>query len=712
MKIEKVHIRNFRKLKDCQIEFEEKQTIFVGANNSGKTTAMNALRWFLSENTFSMQDFTATSWKDINEIGKLWGTKSADLNDLSVDKWFAILPSMDVWLYIPKNEIYYVYDLLPSLDWEGNYVGARLCYQPSDIKKLYSDFIEAINKVKDIKSVHGEDINLYPQNLLDFLSHGNNLSKYFKIVAYLLDEAKDYDGDIIDNHYELSQNPFKGLIKIDFIEALREFTEAEGKNQTEIDTLSKQLQNYYNNHLDPSENIQEDNYDLIKVIEQTNDVFDSTLKKAFESPIEELQKVNYPGFHSPKLEIHSYANPHDSITHESAVQFAIPTETEQSDLKLSEKYNGLGYRNLISMYFRIMQFRDNWLHVKKHQQEEYKIEPIHLIMIEEPEAHLHAQAQQVFIREVYNGLTNCDYLKKNPWLTTQLIVSTHSTHIVEEVELKDMRYFKRIIKGGIPVSEVVNMSGTFASDEQENEKFVARYLRLMHYDIFFADAVVLVEGAAERILMPKFLQKEKLLNNYISVVEINGSHAFRFKPLIEKLGITTLVVSDIDAQDANQKACLTKKNANQKTNNDTIKKWIIKKESIDDLLSLNFEEKVKENVCVVYQMGIDIKENDVTSTLYPYTFEDAFAITNIDIFRNGNYAKMGSLTTVNNIFKNGKTISDSVCKLFKKLDSGQFKKAEFATWILFSDICEIMETPNYIKEGLNWLKCHIINAKH
>lgn len=49
MKIDFVKIKNFRKLQSCKIEFSDKETIFVGANNSGKTTAMDALITFLEK---------------------------------------------------------------------------------------------------------------------------------------------------------------------------------------------------------------------------------------------------------------------------------------------------------------------------------------------------------------------------------------------------------------------------------------------------------------------------------------------------------------------------------------------------------------------------------------------------------------------------------------------------------------------------------------
>lgn len=57
------------------------------------------------------------------------------------------------------------------------------------------------------------------------------------------------------------------------------------------------------------------------------------------------------------------------------------------------------------------------------------IEPLHLVLVEEPEAHLHVQVQQVFIRQAYSVLTNNKSIRENKHFTTQLVVSTHSSHI-------------------------------------------------------------------------------------------------------------------------------------------------------------------------------------------------------------------------------------------------------------------------------------------
>ena len=81
------------------------------------------------------------------------------------------------------------------------------------------------------------------------------------------------------------------------------------------------------------------------------------------------------------------------------------------DLSLPEDSNGLGYQNLVSMVFRLMSARDAWMRVGKAalattETEETLIPPLHLVLIEEPEAYLHPQVQQIFIRQAYKILRN------------------------------------------------------------------------------------------------------------------------------------------------------------------------------------------------------------------------------------------------------------------------------------------------------------------
>ena len=72
MQIAFVEIQNFRKLKAIRIEFADQETVFVGANNSGKTSAMDALILFLirrRRKDIAITDFTLSNWSAIDSLG-------------------------------------------------------------------------------------------------------------------------------------------------------------------------------------------------------------------------------------------------------------------------------------------------------------------------------------------------------------------------------------------------------------------------------------------------------------------------------------------------------------------------------------------------------------------------------------------------------------------------------------------------------------------
>ncbi len=721
MKIDSVQIRNFRKLKDCHIDFGDKETIFVGANNSGKTSATSAIVWFLKNTEkFTLKEFTAINWSLINELGDRWLEKDP-IDEVWLDphKWDSIVPSMDVWISVTDGEQYRVNHLIPSLStWDGKTVGVRCQYEPKDAVTLYSAYKQANAKACALMETEewgkASSPELFPKNLCDFLGKDSNLKEYFDVKYYIIDsilEPQEDDKTQKTPDNDLGNNPFEELIRVDTIFASRDFSDPQGQSDNEIDTLSKQFQKYYANSNPEDEELTIEGLELLSGISNANKTYDKKLTKAFAVPVEELKNINYPGFQNPNIKIKSKIQIEDAIKHESAVQFAIQGKDE---FVLPEKYNGLGYRNLISIYLRLMDFREQWL---KPLNSGETIQPIHLVFVEEPEAHLHAQAQQVFVRKAFEALCNNQLISKNKWLHTQLVLTTHSNHIVNELDLNCMRYFRRIIGNDltIPISKVVNLSNTFGS-EDETKRFVTRYIRLTHCDIFFADAIILVEGPAEKILVPKFIHKIGLDSFYISIIEINGRHAHSFRNLIEKIGIPTLIVTDIDATESvigengkeYEKSVITQQGKGYKSGNPSIKSWIIEKDIIDDLLELHYEKKIRNNVRIAYQTPIDVKwdhEKEETSTICPYTFEDALIMTNLKLFRQEGLRKMGAITTIANLLKKSDSATCFQNEIFKKLGNNSgFQKADFANGLLYTDVFDKLQAPPYIQEGLEWMK--------
>lgn len=718
MKIHSIHIKNFRKLKNCHIDFGEKETVFVGANNSGKTSAISAIVWFLKNNEkFTLKEFTATNWALIDRLGDQW-LSNDPIDDTLLDshQWDDIVPSLDIWIDVVDGEQYRVNHLIPSLStWDGKVVGVRCQYNPKDVKRLYVDYKETKEKAIALQSTEewkkASSPDLFPKNLCDFLAKGSNLRDYFEVKYYIIDfaiEPTDEDMVQITPNNDLEKNPLEELIRVDTILASRDFSDPEGQSDSDIDTLSKQFQKYYSNSNSEEEVLMPEDLELVSGIAKANETYDAKLTKTFEAPVEELKNINYPGFQNPEIKIRSKIQIEEAIKHDSAVQFAIQGMT---DLALPEKYNGLGYRNLISIYLKLMDFRERWLRALK---DGMNIEPIHLVFVEEPEAHLHAQAQQVFVKKAFDALCNNQIIKDNAWLNTQLVLSTHSNHVVNELGLNCMRYFKRVMDNKIPISNVINLSGTFGTDD-ETEQFVTRYIRLTHCDIFFADAVILVEGPAEKILVPSFLTKADLDSYYVSVIEVNGRHAHSFRSLIDKIGIPTLIVTDIDATKTTvddgkekQESVITAKGMGYKTGNPTIQNWLPGKNLIDELMALDRDGKTVDNTRIAFQTPISVKwnkEHEEYTEICPYTFEDALIFTNLELFRQSGLKKMGTITTIANLLKQNTSAVDLQNAIFAKLESkGGFKKADFAISLLYKEDFSEITAPAYIQEGLEWMK--------
>lgn len=721
MRISDVKIFNFRKFEEVSVDLRGDTTLFIGANNSGKTSALASMRYFLNptgHKNFNIYDFTISNHSKINEIGaRLEAEEIPDANgslkepeERNLSLWKGILPAFDLWFDVGDDDIHYVTHILPTLDWVGGYLGVRLRYEPKDVASFYSDYKEARSKSEKLKEKARDnstpfDTDLFPKNMIEYLQR--HLQKYFTIKFYILDpEKKDEEQEV--NGEPLEENPLIGLIQLDEINAQRGLNdEALDVPSTEKRRLSQQLAEYYNQHLDPSKEPTEKDIEALDAIYKAQQAFTDSMSQGFQPALKELGTLGYPGFYNPNIKINPQLKPTDGLDHNTAIQYKLDG---CDDSFLPETYNGLGYQNLIYMAFRLIRFRDSWLKIgkqKTYQPVETKNEypPIHLVLVEEPEAHLHPQAQQVFIKQAYKILTSRRAIKIGK-LSTQLIISTHSSHMTHECEFANLRYFKRIqpVMGKVQSSKVINLSNVFGCDE-DTQRFVSRYIKLTHCDLFFADGAVLIEGDAERILLPHFLRGYECLNqSYISILNIGGSHAHRLKSFMETLGIPTLIITDLDATMEKAKdnwvSVPAARGTNQKTNNDTLKSWFPKKFDIDDLLKLSPKDKQQNEpfpLCIAYQSPITIKNREIL----PYTFEDSLFFENKALFDNAINAK--------GMIKKAKGITDAE-SAFKIIRADGFKKAEFALDLLYLPDFDKIKVPKYISEGLKWLES-ILAAK-
>lgn len=752
MHIEFVEIANFRKLLSARVDLSTTTTLFVGANNSGKTSAMLAMRRFLSPRRcpFEMHDLTLCHWPNLIALGESWiAARDADeVVDLTIAPWVSSLPTLDLWLHVEMGEMHHVRDLIPTLDWEGGRLGVRLRYEPKDLGLLYKDFMGAVTdaeamKAAAIAAVAAEHpdvdpqpdppkLTVWPSNLIDFLS--KRLSAHFTIRAYTLDPALLVDPVKSQAQPQalplaslpIEGDPLKGLIRVHDIPAQRGFGEGQSGDEDDetlasasSNRLSDQLRSYYAKHLDPTKGPDPKDLGALQAIEAAQDAFDKRLTESFTAAFSEVEGMGYPGVTDPRPRVSTRLKAIDGLNHSAAVSFEVDVIAEDGVtmplLRLPEANNGLGYQNLISMIFRLMSFRDAWMRVGKASKGGVvtTTEPLHLVLVEEPEAHLHAQVQQVFIKKAYTVLRAHDDLIGNDRLRTQLVVSTHSSHVAHETSFACLRYFRRLPAGmvaKVPVSTVINLSDVFGTSN-DTERFVTRYLRAQHSDLFFADAAILVEGPAERILLPNFIRAhyDELNQCYVTLLEIGGSHAHRLKSLIDHLGLLTLIVTDLDTLDKTGGASVQPATGvGQKTNNATLKSWVPGTDDVDTLLDAPVASKILSQpedplfaVRVAYQtpVTVTLPGTDAPEIALPYTFEDALVFENLAFF--AALKGTGLVRKFSDAIKVGGGAAAIGEQMYLDLKNG--KKAEFALDVIEAEGFNNLVVPRYIAEGLEWL---------
>lgn len=742
MHIQHLEISNFRKLLSVRIDFSNETTLLVGANNSGKSSAMLALRKFLvsKASAFRLQDLTLCHLAKLDEIGKEWENPPANFEIPTAKDWAEWLPSLDIWVSAAQGEFHFIRDLIPSFAWRGGLVGMRFLLEPDDMNTLYMDYRKERARVAELEDVLGKEdppgspLKLWPQSLHDYLNR--RLGDKFKVRWYRLDPQQLKKPDrltrmaksqrLSPNPLPLESNPLSGLIRVHEINAQRGFGDHSDDNQGDntrpsgARKLSEQLRSYYSRHLDPGDSPDISDLEALRAIEAAQSAFDTRLSSSFEPAIREVEGLGYPGRNDPRIKVASRLAATDGMDHEAAVLFeldSIQGAPGAPPLYLPETANGLGYQNLISMIFRLMGFRDEWLRKTRAASTEVidRVEPIHLVLIEEPEAHLHVQVQQVFVRHAYQVLCRDALLERYPNLKTQLLVSSHSSHITHEVEYQNLRYFRRLPAGmygiGVPVSTVSNLSNVFG-ERTKTKEFVTRYLRAQHADIFFADAVILVEGSAERMMLPHFLRnKFPFLDRcYITTLDIGGSHAHRLRPLIDALGILTLVITDLDAG-LNKAAKPVQRDSDQITNNPTLRSWMRLMHlgyTVDELLELPANQKEHQiddlySVRIAYQTPIStyLPATGEAIQALPNTFEDSFVLSNAAHFaaKKGGAGLMKSFIRILNEAQTAGAIGE---EFFNELREG--KKAEFVLLVLGDENFPALEIPKYISEGLKWLE--------
>jgi putative ATP-dependent endonuclease of the OLD family len=184
-----------------------------------------------------------------------------------------------------------------------------------------------------------------------------------------------------------------------------------------------------------------------------------------------------------------------------------------------------------------------------------------LLLIEEPEVHLHAQRQLRVMKTLIDACRgngpetygeqpdhkNESTEEEHKDSGFQVIVTTHSPNLASAIRLNDVV----LIRNG----RAFSMAQGETQLETADYRFLERFLDVTKANLFFARGVIIVEGDAENILLPTLaaIPKRNFTEHGVSIVNVGGLGLHRYgrifqrkDPTAGQLDIPVACITDLD----------------------------------------------------------------------------------------------------------------------------------------------------------------------
>jgi predicted ATP-dependent endonuclease of OLD family len=663
-----IEVKNFRNIKDIKVVIDNSLTVIVGKNNSGKTSFMKSIYNVLEKDEYNYYDYPLNLVEKLEQ--KLINFKKENFSEDSfIDmqnniNFCSVIFDIDYSDDIDNSELGFLSDFIIDLD-----------------DKVFNAKIEARYSFDIKKDMLKNLIENYHKDIIDTNFIESNFKKFFKLQVI--------SNSIIDRKHTriVDVNSLRQLIKFKYLDAERFMGESNSSSSIALNELVKKL--FSSDFVYEDEHVQNTISELRRDIYRISDNFQTTVNTQLSKIVDETRKfTGYPGADELPLGVKSSIELLETLTNNNLSLIY----RDKFNHELPNGNNGLGYKNLINIVFQIQNYIED-LDIKNFI-------GIPLLMIEEPESHMHPQLQTTFIK--YINAYVCEFLNEKSNL--QIVITTHASHIANSVDFDKIRYFKKSQS-----KCVVKDLKEYIETDIENIEFLTKYMTLSNCDIYFADKLILIEGAGERLLLNNMIEKvsdeleKKVLpcsNNiplktqYISYIEVGGAYAYVFFKLLEFLEIPSLVVTDIDPIGKDNKRCLCKDG--ESTSNATIKRWYLQnvlkktkfnisqkrypmKESIipfADIEKMDWSEKIMNTIILTFQ------EKEDVSGYMGRSLEQSIIAANTDLYLDEE--QVIDEETIENAFDQSSSKMDFALDLLVNKENSEQK----------------FIVPKYIKEGL------------
>ncbi|SDY77652.1 AAA family ATPase [Bacillus sp. 166amftsu] len=476
MYISNINIINYKNFRTNSIDFNNGINVILGHNNAGKSNLLRALALIFNSNSkkhLSIDDFN---------------------KNIPIEELKEYPPSIKITVTLKQDDCEELMsdDLVTVSNWltrlEEPYE-AKLQYEFYLPTKFHEKYQSVINEAKNIFEVW--------QVIQD---------EFLRLYTYKIWGGESTNQITADSE---SLNKFD----FQFLDAIRDVERDmfSGKN-----TLLKNVLDFFMDY-----NIKSDN----SLEKEQKEAAIKEKKKEFGDFAGNLITLLNERMTEGKKHILSYANDIGASFDKSTPNFdgSITDIELYSALKLIVEYetgikmpiinNGLGYNNLIFMSLLLSKMQVD-------ANEEYlgsnaKVYP--MLIIEEPEAHLHPTMQRQLLNFLKKNLKN----KK----VRQIFVTTHSTHITGAVNLDEIIC---IYKNGSET--LIGYPGKSFGENEESKKYVQRFLDATKSNMLFAEKIILVEGLAEQLLMSIFAEylDTSLEDCHIAVINVGGKYFNHF----------------------------------------------------------------------------------------------------------------------------------------------------------------------------------------